>query len=244
MSSLSSSDALVSLESRVAHLEQERYLCSSSSSTEHYDVVDDSMRRARRAVEAAGLYSAVWRWVPKDYYQRPLPERAVCLQAHSLQHLCKCLLMENKKVTMSATYLNGSVDPTNPSFVLVVIQYAATLHVKGLMTALRTLRCNVQDRLDESAFDLRLASEEDNARLTGFTHNAVTPFGLSHPPSDLCMVLDASIVPLQSFWMGGGHVHLKLQVSVSDFISCFHPLVAPISHPRTGFNMDSADMDD
>jgi prolyl-tRNA editing enzyme YbaK/EbsC (Cys-tRNA(Pro) deacylase) len=41
-------------------------------------------------------------------------------------------------------------------------------------------------------------------------------------------------LPQRFFWMGGGHVHLKLGVSVTDFQRALQPIVADISQERVG----------
>jgi prolyl-tRNA editing enzyme YbaK/EbsC (Cys-tRNA(Pro) deacylase) len=141
-------------------------------------------------------------------------------------------LLENKKAAAADD------DPTNPKFVLVVIQYAATLDVKKLGTAVRALRRDVKTRLEESAFDFRIASEEDNREITGYEHNSVTPFGLLKP---VPVFVSAALEPLKFFWMGGGHEHLKLGMAFSDFCRALSPIVADISQPRTAMEMASAD---
>lgn len=192
-------------------------------------VVDEQMRRARLAVEGKPLYSTDWKWVPKDYYNRPLTARAKCLGAPSTDFLCKSLLMENRKAP------EKNDDPTNPRFVLVVIQYEATLDTKKLVNALRALR-PVKNRLDDSHFDIRIGSEEDNSKITGYGNNAVVPFGLLSP---VPIFLSAPIVPLRYFWMGGGHVHLKLRMAVSDFQNALSPIIADISQPRDSRTLEA-----
>jgi prolyl-tRNA editing enzyme YbaK/EbsC (Cys-tRNA(Pro) deacylase) len=204
---------------RVQKLERAVYDCPDGEN------VDESMRRARQAVQMATLYSARWMWVPSAYYTWPLSERAACLQAPSPQYLCKSLLVENKKCRAACH------DPTNPRFVLVVIQYAATLDLRKLVSAIRALRPNVKDRLEDSQFEFRIAHPEDNDRLTGYSHNSVTPFGILDA-SNVSILLCKAIVSLKCFWMGGGHVNLKLGMSVSDFVSAFNPIIAGVSQPR------------
>lgn len=207
----------------MSKLEQTRYACADGIS------VDDSMRRARTEVEKKGIYSSTWKWVPPSYYDWSLEKRAEALQSPSTSHLCKSLLMENRNC-------DGS-DPTNPKFVLVVIQYEASLDARKLASAIRSLRPNVKDRLDYNQFDYRVASPEDNDRLTGFSFNSVTPFGLL---KDIPVVLTAAVIPLKFLWMGGGHVHLKLGMSVSDFLRATNPIVADISQTRSGGGDENA----
>lgn len=206
-----------SLLQRVECLEKKRFQCPRDDV-----VIDEQMRRARKDVEDRKLFSSGWKWVAKDYYEWPLSKRAKTLGAPSTDYLCKSLLMENRKAP------EANDDPTNPRFVLVVLQYEATLDTKKLVTALRALR-PVTERLDESHFDIRIASEEDNAKITGYDNNAVVPFGLKAP---VTIALSAPIVPLRYFWMGGGHIHLKLRMTVDDFCKALKPMVADISQPR------------
>lgn len=199
--------------------------------------VSEQMRRARNAVESTSkLYSARWKWVPPDYYTWSLSERAVCLGASSPDYLCKSLLMENKKVKESDS---SKSDPTNPKFVMVVIQYGATLDMRKLVTSIRALR-PVKMRLEDNQYDFRIASAEDNDKITGYTHNSVTPFGLLRP--GIPILLCQAIVPLKHFWMGGGHVHLKLGMPVADFCAAVNPIIADVSQPRSG-TTDTADLD-
>lgn len=211
------------LEDRVTKLEQVRYGCK---------VVDDSIRRARGGVEASrnGMYSSSWKWVPTNYYDQSLEKRSQILGAASIRQLCKSLVLENRE--WKEEKVSSGNKNTNPQFVMVVIQYAASLDVKKLITAIRSLR-PAQNRLDSSNFDFRVASAQDNDRLTGYSHNSVTPFGLLANKEDLPIVLDSAIVAEGFFWMGGGHVHLKLGLSVSDFIESTQSIVASISQPRT-----------
>ena len=209
------------LETRVSKLEQARYACPDGVT------VDDSMRRARTHVEAKGIYSAIWKWVPPAYYYWSLEQRAKVLESPSTELLCKSLLMENKNA--------DGTDATNPKFLLVVIQYEASLDARKLASAIRSLRPNVKDRLDYSQFDFRVADPEDNDRLTGYSFNSVTPFGLKE---QVPIVLTSAVVPLHFLWMGGGHVHLKLGMAVSDFVKATNPIVADISQPKNGVGAD------
>lgn len=207
------------LEARITALELKRFQCPKEIP------VDESMRRARAHVEELGLYSANWKWVPEPYYTWPLEQRAKMLGAHSTQMLCKSLLLENKKV---ADKPETEDFKTNPRFMLVVLQYEAELDVKKLATSIRKLR-PVSERLDESQFDIRVAEPEDNDRITGYQFNSVTPFGLKE---QVPIILSSDIVPHSYFWMGGGHVHLKLGMSVSDFTKLPNVQIMECSVPR------------
>jgi prolyl-tRNA editing enzyme YbaK/EbsC (Cys-tRNA(Pro) deacylase) len=217
------SDKLAALKAHVTALERKRFQCPPS-----VEGVDESMRRARLHVESVPCCcSAVWKFVPEPYYTWELPQRAVALGASSIHQLCKALLMDNKKVLADQPH-----DPKNPKFVLVIVQYAATMDNQKLTNAVRALR-PVQDRLDVSQFDFRIASEHDNSALTGYEHNSVTPFGLLQQEK-VPIILSAAVADLGFFWMGGGHVHLKLGMAVTDFVRALNPIVVSVSNPRAG----------
>jgi hypothetical protein len=229
-----------SLSARVEALEIARhYQIQDKDETSEDDdadlpVIDEPMRRARLAVESSPLYSAYWKVVPQpDYYTWTLEQRAKYLMAPSIHYLCKSLLMENRKCVKE--------DPTNPRFFLVVLQYAATLDTLKTIQLLRSLRRRNDHRLEASDFDLRLASTEDNDRLTGFSHNSVSPFGLLHT---IPILLADAVLPLNYIWMGGGGVHVKLRVGVSDFIRAVNPIVGDISRPRINFMDRPHDIND
>ena len=226
--------SLDELEARVSALEKKHYKVPAN-----VEEIDEQVRRARAAVqEKARLYSSVWKWVPTDYYQRSLAERAKCLGASSVDFLCKSLLLENKKMAGGNNDVVVS-SPKNPRFVLVILQYAATLDVKKLTSVIRRL-LPVSERLDESMYDFRIAAPEDNDRITGYANNAVTPFGLQEP---VPIILTENVVKLRFFWMGGGHIHLKLGVATSEFCEALNPIIGDISNPRTG-EVDAGDMED
>jgi len=212
--------AAATLEDRVLALERAHYRCPKAIRE-----VDDSMRRARREVEALGLYSSRWVWVPEPYYTWPLTKRAQMLRAPETAHLCKSLLLENKKVT------DRNHDFwLHPRFVMVVLQYDAELSTDLLTKSIRRLR-PVEERMDPSDFDWRVADPEDNDRITGYQFNSVTPLGLNE---DVPIILSSAVADLGYFWMGGGHVHLKLGLSVSDFVDKVKNVkVMEASVPRT-----------
>lgn len=228
--------SLEDLERRIVALENKRYNCPKD-----VQGVDESMKRAREHVESLQLYSVNWKWVPTPYYTWPLTKRAQILNAASTHMLCKSLLLENKKYDVQNNLPRDTdknvVDPTNPQFLMVIIQYEATLEVKKLITSIRKLRpVGTGRRLEESHFDLRVASSEDNDRITGYKHNSVTPFGLKD--STLPIILSEAIIPHGYFWMGGGHIHLKLGMSVNDFMKVPNVQVMELSVPRTSADDD------
>lgn len=215
---------------RIKQLEQKLY-----GTKEH--PVDEFVRRARNHIDCDLLKknppclasSTSWKWVPSHYYTLSLSERAKILQAQSTQQLCKSMLMENRAPNAP----KDCKDRTNSRFYLVVVQYDAAINTKKLESEVRGLRSfQSGTRLSTTDFEFRMASEEDNDRITGYSHNSVTPFGLLD--STVPIVLSKSILAtVPSFiWMGGGHVHLKLGMAVHDFIQALDALVLDVSDSR------------
>jgi len=75
-----------------------------------------------------------------------------------------------------------------------------------------------EKKLGKKNFHYRLVPSQKSFELTGYDHNAVTPFCLK---TNLPMILSESITKLDPpcFWMGGGDVDLKVRISVDEFIN-------------------------
>eukprot|EP00979_Chaetoceros_neogracilis_P000495 scaffold113_cov202-Chaetoceros_neogracile.AAC.2 len=186
----------------------------------------EEVLRAHKAVIDLKIYSAIFKWVPAEYYNFSLSQRAEILGSHSTFQLCKSMLMENKAFDDSLSDENYS------QFYLVILQYETSINNKKLKSEIRALR-PVAKRLDPSKFDFRVANEADNARLTGYSHNAVTPFGLLE---DVPIVLSKGITEYSNMtpfmWMGGGHKDCKVGMAAKDFIKAKSPFVIDVTDPR------------
>ena len=194
---------LVALEKRVKRLEDRR---------------TGGARTALRAARAATDCVAT-RWVPDDYYGRSMRERSKLLNC-DVRQMCKSMLLENKQWRGTDEF-----DPANARFYLVVVQYAATFDAGRLRSALVE-----RTKLPAKAFNFRVADEADNDRLSGFKHNAVTPFGFAE--SRVPVVLSDAASKMGFIWMGGGHEAFKLGVPVDAFLACFKPWVLDCSTAR------------
>ena len=62
-----------------------------------------------------------------------------------------------------------------------------------------------------SKVKLHFCDEETSLALTGFGHNGVCPIGMKTP---IPVVLSEKILEWERFWLGGGHVDLKLNLIV------------------------------
>lgn len=60
-----------------------------------------------------------------------------------------------------------------------------------------------------------MLKEDQNEFMTGYIHNGVEPFMMKTP---LPIILSHLIAKKGFFWLGGGHVDLKIRVSVEEFL--------------------------
>eukprot|EP00884_Botryococcus_braunii_P021996 jgi/Botrbrau1/8480/Bobra.0237s0096.1 len=160
--------------------------------------------------------------VPADYYERDLEYRRQCLNAPSVDHLCKTIVFENTRAHPSVA---GCENPSNSKYYCVIVQYTARFHSEKLKRHIHKLNEGIGIRF----FNMRLAPDDVAQQLTGYGHNAVVPVGLKTPIpiviSDRITALDPPV-----FWMGGGEVDLKLMVGTSEFVLAYAPMVVDCTY--------------
>ncbi|KAJ2056964.1 hypothetical protein GGI17_005908 [Coemansia sp. S146] len=111
--------------------------------------------------------------VDSTYYTWPLYQRALCMLAPSPDHLCKTVVMENKK---------WRPDPrAGAQYLCVIVQYTQSIDT-GLLADY--MRSQIEDPVARKHFNFRLTTPERSFELTGFSNNAVSPLG--HLPIVLC----------------------------------------------------------
>ncbi|CAM6118219.1 unnamed protein product [Calypogeia fissa] len=160
----------------------------------------------------------VFRRVPGDYYGRSFEERRDLLGAASVDHLCKSIVMVNTQAHESVVDCS---DRNNSKYYVIVVQYTARLNAEKVRQFVYSLN---NGKIPKKRFNLRLAPEEESNRLTGFEHNAVTPFGMR---TNIPVILSDAIVKLNPafFWLGGGEVDLKLGIRTEEFVKMINPFV-------------------
>ncbi|KAJ0962021.1 hypothetical protein J5N97_029849 [Dioscorea zingiberensis] len=171
---------------------------------------------------ARGVNDFLFKRVPFDYYDRPLEARRDVLGAPSVEHLCKSIVLVNTQAPASITDCS---DRNNSKYYVVVIQYMARLNAENIKNFLYTLN---DRKMPKKKFNLRLASEEDSLKLTGYVHNAVTCIGME---TNIPVILDEAITKLDPdfFWLGGGEVNLKLGIRTFQFITAVKPFIVSCS---------------
>ena len=183
----------------------------------------ESVGRVRRHAAEARVFSAVFKWVPEDYYDRPLAARAELLGCAESQ-MCKSMIMENTSLPEGC-----SAEEEKLRYVMVVVQYAAKFNAAKLAAAIRSLPG--ESAKPKAAHHFRLAPEAVANDMAGVQHNAVSPLGLK---TEIFVVVAEAIAQLRSpfIWMGAGHVNLKLGCTTGHLTRALKPLIADISDPR------------
>ncbi|PRP88548.1 hypothetical protein PROFUN_02959 [Planoprotostelium fungivorum] len=182
------------------------------------DVQDVETHPVLDVCRSIGMTQLRMKRVRDDYYDLPLEQRAALLGAPSIHHLCKTILLENQKCINS-----DCSDPRNSRFYCIVLQYSTQLQSHKIFKFVRTLI----DKAPQKNYHFRYAKEQDSDALTGYSHNAVTPFGLK---TQIPIILSKHIMELDPpiFWLGGGEVDTKLEVSCEEFNQILKPYVTDV----------------
>jgi len=123
-------------------------------------------------------------------------------------------------------------DVKDSKYYMVIVQYTARLHNEKIAQAIRSLYTDPAcPPPSKKQYNFRLCSPEDNERLTGYTHNGVTPLGTREKLPIIMSHLIADLNPA-FFWLGAGEVDLKLRISFKEFVEHFQPLIADITYPE------------
>ncbi|KAJ2367297.1 hypothetical protein IW150_005709 [Coemansia sp. RSA 2607] len=160
--------------------------------------------------------------VPSTYYTWPLSQRALSMLAPSPAHLCKAVVLENKR-------WRSSLHRSSPCY-CVMVQYVHSVDVAKLAEYVRSV-VEGEGKVAKKHFNFRLADQETTWRKTGFEKNGVCPFGAREMwPVILCEEITRLSPPVM--WMGGGHVDYKLAMPVEAFVRATGCLVADVSVPN------------
>ncbi|KAJ1438173.1 hypothetical protein B484DRAFT_324250 [Ochromonadaceae sp. CCMP2298] len=184
----------------------------------------DPVQRVKTDLRRCKVFSAQFRTMPSTYYDLSLDQRA-CLLNCTMAQLCKSIIFEN--TAHDATV----VDPvTNPKFVCVITQYIAKINTLALRTLMHEMR-SPDLRLSKNKFNFRLAADSDSLALSGFAHNAVSPFGLlQHVPVIVCR--QCTLVRPCILYLGGGHADVKLAIPAADLVRAKNAVVGDVTEAR------------
>ena len=175
-----------------------------------------TMLKLSKDLETRGVRDYAFVRAPTEYYDKDLEFRRNILDASSIHHLCKSIIMENTRVEEDE---QGVV-----KYWLVIVQYSSRLDSEVLRTHVYNHHKGLVSR---GKINMRLVSEEKSYELSGFKKNAVTPVGMK---VQLPIVLAKEIADLSpdEFWIGAGEVDLKIGMRVSDFIKAYNPMIVSL----------------
>ncbi|KAL0224198.1 hypothetical protein P9112_003588 [Eukaryota sp. TZLM1-RC] len=174
-----------------------------------------------------GLTTARLHRCPSDYYDWPLSQRQSYLNAPSIDHLCKTLLMVNTRCIY-----DDCSHPHNSKYYAIVVQYTERMNSAMLHEFLKSFPEN-EGLSTVKAFNLRLMSDEEAFELTGCGYNAVSPFGLMYKDHDIPIILAKSVKDLIGHvYIGGGEVDVKLSMCPLQFAKVMSALVGEVTIPR------------
>ncbi|PFH33454.1 YbaK/proline-tRNA ligase associated domain-containing protein [Besnoitia besnoiti] len=156
--------------------------------------------------------------VPSHYYGISLEERRAMLNAPSIAHLCKTVVLENTKHI-------GVDDKLNSKYYMVVVQYIRKVNGERVKDLIKQVNADRGLKLGNKKLNFNFC--RTSAELTGFVYNAITPFASK---TEIPVIVDAPLLALQPplLWLGGGEVDLKLRVSLADLMRIYDPLVGSV----------------
>ncbi|KAL1333540.1 hypothetical protein HN51_062372 [Arachis hypogaea] len=207
---------------RISELEKQNQNHSTPSTDSPIVDEADTVTRLSSILRSNAVNDFSFKRVPPDYYDWSLEARRDALAAHSIQHLCKSIVLVN---TQAPANVVDCSDRKNSKYYVVVVQYTARFNAEAVKNFLYSLN---NGSIAKKKFNMRLAPEQTSTDLTGYGHNAVTCIGMK---TDIPVILDEAIVKLTPdfFWLGGGEVDLKLGIRTSQLIRFVNPFIVNCS---------------
>ena len=141
-----------------------------------------------------------------------------------MDQLCKALLFE---------------DSNNGEYFLAIVQYIAKINTDKLISTISKLYGSSSTKYgkERKKPSIKIADECINDDLTGFKHNAVSPFGLRKPEKIQILVSKACMEVLGGYvYLGAGCEHTKLGISIEDLICTTGAIVGDYSEARADFD--------
>lgn len=198
--------------------------------------------------------------VPENYYEMSLQQRATLMGAVSVNHLCKSMVVENVQYDPESPHA-GTGNPFYSQYYCVVLQYTKKLAADKLTRFItrgfnewvaseqgrnddknKKDKDSTRERVGKSNFQFVLADQEVGERLTGYGKGAMLPIGMDSA-SEVVVVLSHHINELlpRMFYMGGGEVDVKSEVSVDETIEKLQCLITDVTNDREEW--DTSDYD-
>jgi hypothetical protein len=135
-----------------------------------------------------------------------------------------------KQLKGAADMLTDGTTPPTALFLPPVVKQRVTGHslADGAVPSAKAL--------STAKFNFAVAQPADSDRLTGYLHNAVSPFGMSTPLPVLVTRQVAELPRTQPHapyvWLGGGEVYLKLRLPVGQLVAALAAQEVHTAVPR------------
>lgn len=156
--------------------------------------------------------------VSDKFYEHEVEHRAKhILRAPSVGHLCKSLIMKNKKCIHK-----GCSNRLNSQYYLVLFPYDQKLKQQKLKKYVKNLS---EESVSNKFYKFSLASSEETLALTGFEYNCVSPIGVG----DIPLIISHHITGIDHMWIGSGSLNVKLCIQTKEFFSKYKHFVADIT---------------
>lgn len=149
--------------------------------------------------------------------------------------LCKIILLENKGFRGTPAPAKTAKPWTSRVFG-VVLQYVETLDTDALVAFLRRSAASSDGTMPPALAFSNLMLAENGTELSGFSHNAVTPYGMLTP---VPIVVSESAASQPLLWLGGGAVDVKLRLAPGQLLATLNATVAPCTTPRAADELEA-----
>ncbi len=150
------------------------------------------------------------------YYDLTLDERRILLGAHSLDVLCKTIILENKNFDSSKESIYYK------RYYMCVVQYTGEFNALKIAKILKKRQNdNCDEKLSMKYFNFRLSKDELAFDMSGYYFNCITPYLMKCVDMEILFPITLTKIYPYYFWLGGGEIELKVGLSVQDFLKLF-----------------------
>jgi hypothetical protein len=198
-----------------------------SDSTGQNNLSDDTPRgvvQCETEIQSLNILHRQYIVVDPNYYSFDIGYRQHILGAPAPEHLCKSVVFVNKNYKPIAG-IEGDLNPLNPKYYLVIVQFLYACNNVKLIDFVRKLG---GDALPRSRYNFRLAPSEVALELTGFSHNEVAPVGTTAKIPVIISKAITELVP-KVFYAGAGHRDWKLVFDTDEFLEKTGCMIADLS---------------
>lgn len=106
-----------------------------------------------------------------NYYILNLNQRKEVLGAHSIDVLCKTIVLEN------TSFDSKFESDYYKKYYMAIVQYTQEIHAEKIAKSMKAIQnANSKEKLSNKYFHYRLVKDEIAFEMTGYKFNCITPF--------------------------------------------------------------------